>query len=528
MGARRAHRGRPTAAALRAWLLAAAAALGCAACGGGGGGASTAAITANSGGGGSSGGSSSGGGLITVDTATPIATISANQFGTNLAVWYDVSNAGTAAAIAATGAHLLRWPGGSYADQYHWQTHTGCGGIYVSPGSTFDDFISGVVVPNAAEVAVTVDYGSNGTCTGGGSPVEAAAWVAAVVAKGYNVHHYTVGNEVYGSWEYDLHAVPHDPASYAAAVGSATSGGYYQLMKAQDPTAQIGVVVANQASWDGIVLGRASYDFVELHEYLQAPGAESDDYLLNQAPAAITADIASLRGELAAAGRPADTPIFLGEVNSVYASPGKQSISIVNGLFTGLAFGELLDAGVPMNAWFMAVGGGCNGGADSSSAAAALYGWQNFGSYDQVSEGWAAGACAAGSPAVGAGTVLPSGYAEQLAASFATAHESMLRAHVDSSLPKVRAYAATQGSGFALLLFNLDESAGVEATVSLAGAANTVYAGVSTTYGKAQYDDSRSGSPSGPVAQNLGSVSVPLTLTLPAWSMTVLKLQAGP
>jgi hypothetical protein len=464
-------------------------------------------------------------GQITVNAASTIAPISANQLGTNMAVWYNVSNPGVAAAVAATGAHLVRWPGGSTSDTYHWATNTACNGGYANPGSTFDNFMQNVIVPNGNEVVLTINYGSNSACNGGGDPTEAAAWVADVVSKGYNVHHYTVGNEVYGSWEYDLHSVAHDPTTYANAVGTATSGGYYQLMKAQDPTAQIGVVVENQSSWDSIVLSKAKFDFVELHDYVQSPGAESDSYLLTQAPAAITAAIASLRSELVAAGLSASTPILLGEFNSVYTNPGKQSLSIVNGLFTGMTFGELLNDGVPMSTWYMATGGGCTGGADSSSAAASLYGWQNFGSYDQVSDGWGTGGCASNSQAVPAGTVLPSGYAEQLASSFAVAGNMMLSTSVSSSLANVRAYAATQGSGFALMLFNLDETASATVTVGVSNTSKSAFVANTVTYGKAQYDNSQNGVWTAPVAQSLGTVSAPVSVTLPPWSMTILKLQ---
>ncbi len=382
-----------------------------------------------------------------------------------------------------------------------------------------------VIVPNNDEVALTVNYGSNSACDAGGDPSEAAAWVAYIVSKGYNVHHYTVGNEVFGSWEYDLHSLKNDATTYANAVGTATSGGYYQLMKAQDPTAQIGVVVNIQSSWDSTVLSKASYDFVELHQYSQAPGAESDIDLLTKGPGAITAAIKSLRSELVAAGRPANTPILLGEVNSVYTNPGKQSLSIVNGLFTGLTFAEMLNDGVPMNTWFMAIGGGCSGGGDSSNVAAGLYGWQNFGSYDQVSDGWSMGGCASNSQAIPAGTVLPSGFAEQLVASFALAGNSMLNTTVASSLPNVRAYGATQGSGFALLLFNLDGATNTKVTLGIANSSKASYSAATVTYGKAQYDNSQNNEWTASVSQSLGTVSVPISITLPPWSITVLKLQ---
>lgn len=418
----------------------------------------------------------------------------------------------------------MRWPGGSLSDQYHWATNATCGGGYANPNSTFDNFMSDAV-PNGDEVVLTVNYGSNIACSGGGDPNEAAAWVQEVVTKGYNVHHYTVGNEEYGSWEYDLHTVKNDPTTYAAAVGTSTSGGYYQLMKAKDPTAQIGVIVENNAAWDTIVLKNAEYDYVELHNYVQAPGAESDVKLLTLGPAGYTAAIKSLRAELVADGKSASTPILLGEFNSVYTNPGKQSLSIVNGLFTGMTFGELLNDGVPMNTWWMAIGAGCGGGGDSTAVAATLYGWQNFGTYGQVSDGWSAGGCATGSQAIARGAVLPSGYAEQLASSFAVAGNNMLAATVAVTLPNVRAYAATQGSGFALMLFNLSETASATVTVGVTNTSRTSFSGSTLTYGKAQYDTSQTGVWTGPVSASLGTVSAPVSVTLPAWSMTVLTLK---
>ena len=40
---------------------------------------------------------------------------------------------------------------------------------------------------------------------GGGDPTEAAAWAAEAVRKAMPPSHVTVGNENYGSWEFDLH-----------------------------------------------------------------------------------------------------------------------------------------------------------------------------------------------------------------------------------------------------------------------------------------------------------------------------------
>ena len=38
---------------------------------------------------------------------------------------------------------MMRYPGGSYADIYHWKDHTAPGG-YVAPNTDFDAFMAGV------------------------------------------------------------------------------------------------------------------------------------------------------------------------------------------------------------------------------------------------------------------------------------------------------------------------------------------------------------------------------------------------
>jgi hypothetical protein len=107
----------------------------------------------------------------------------------------------------------------------------------------------------------------------------------------------------------------------------------------------------------------------------------------------------------------------------------------------------------------------------------------------------------------------------------------MLNAQVASST-SIRAYAATQGSGYAVWLFNLDENKYTPIDLTLQGAAKPSFSVSTTTYGKAQYDDSQPppGGPgvwTGPVSQSLGAVasSAAIGLTLPPWSMTVLVAQ---
>ncbi len=439
--------------------------------------------------------------------------------------WYDFTTSGSLTAVKSLGVKLIRWPGGSASDTYHWQTNTECAGGYVAPNTTFDNFVATVIQPGGYDLAVTLNYGSNAACTGGGDPTEAAAWVAHAKTLGLTGVHWTVGNENYGSWEYDLHAAKNDPATYAAAISGTT--GYYNLIKAQDPTAQVGAVVLGTSSldptgkWDKAVLATGAYDYVELHYYAQNPGNESDSFLLGQGVSNLTTLINSVKTELAAAGHP-NTPIYLGEYNSVSSNPGKQSVSIVNGLYTGMAIGEVLNDGVPMATLWQSIGAGCStGGNDSTS----LYGYQTIGSYGELADNWPNPYGCVGAPAIALGTKMPSGNAMWLAAQFAVAGNHMLPVTVPASLTTVRAYAATQGSGYALMLFNLDQNNPVTVNLNLSGATAASFTATTIVYGKKQYDDSASNVWTGPVTTSLGVTTATPSITLPAWSMVVVQLK---
>jgi hypothetical protein len=460
---------------------------------------------------------------VIVDASKKIAPISGRQIGTNMAGFFDITQGGSLSAMKATGTRFIRWPGGSNSDAYHWQNNSFCNGMYMNPNSTFENFMNLIAVPGNYEVAITVNYGSNQSCNGGGDPNEAAAWVKYVKDRSYNIHYWTVGNEVFGGWEYDLHNPAHDPSTYAGAMLG--SNGYYQKMKAQDPTAQIGVVAEgagwdNWDGWDKTVLSNAPYDFVEIHWYAQQPFQESDSYLLNQAPIDLRNVINTTRSELTQAGRSANIPILIGEFNSVAYNQGKQTTSIVNALFAGMAFGEVLNNNVQMATWWFGYGGGCNGGGNNSSS---LYGWQNFGAYDQVASNWSCNG-----DYVPDGVVMPNGRALNLVSQFAVPGNNMLSASIaDSSVSNVRVYGATQGAGYSVMLFNLDQSATKNITVGVSNAAGSSFSASTVAYGKQQYDDSRNGVWTGPVSKSLGTVGTSVAVSLPPWSMTVLKLQAS-
>ena len=461
------------------------------------------------------GGPSPGAGQISVDAAARGPAISRDVLGAAVATWSDITQPQIASSMGSIGLAMTRWPGGSESDTYHWQTNSVCGGNgYVYPASTFDNFMADIARPNNLDVAVTVNYGSNAACSAGGDPNEAAAWVAYAKAHGQIVKWWTVGNEVFGGWEYDLHTAAHDPVTYANAVSS----GYYPSMKAADPNAQIGVVVSDgySPSWDATVLRNAKFDFVEDHYYAQGPGNETDAYLLGQGVTDFANALGTLRATMNAAGVPPSVPIYVGELNSVYANPGKQTVSIVNGLFAGMAVAEMMKQGIPMATWWIAFGG-CSTGTNNAST---LYGWQNFGAYTLFSDG--NGECGSNIPI---GTPFPTARAYGLLSSFAPAGSQVIGTSIAAGAANVRAYASSNPGGYALLLFNLDPANTQTLSVTLSNTGRTTFSGNQTTYGKTQYDDSKSGVWTAPVNASLGTVGTSFNLTLPPYSMSVVSLR---
>jgi hypothetical protein len=490
-------------------------------------------------------------------TVTQVSSVTVNQtstgiavtnqiLGMNLAIWYDDVGNATAInnAFAQAGIKAIRWPGGSTSDDYHWQTPnstsspnlpfqcatvtgttTGAltGGTAWGGYSTFAEFVTSIVQGGSYDLALTANYGEDVTCANPGDPTEAAAWVSAAVTDGIHVSHVTVGNEEYGDWETDLHALPHDATTYA----SATVTGYYPDIKAADPTTLVGVSVnpGNSPLWDPTVLSNAkgSYDFVEYHYYPQTPGKESDTYLVQQAAQGLTTNIKTIKQELTTAGTP-NTPIYVGEMGSVYTNPGKQTMSITQGLYAGQILGEMMNDGVARATWWIGFGN-CNGTAGNDSSS--LYGWQDFGAYNVFSDGPSDGSC---SPWSTIGTMSPTARAYQLFSNVAVTGENVLTASVSGDTTDVRAYAATHSGGTALVLFNDNETASEAVSISLSGGASSSSDVSVITYDKAIYDQTNPANAGGavwaaPTTTDLGQQNLPLTLTLTPWSMNVIIIK---
>ncbi len=122
---------------------------------------------------------------VTVDVTTPRAVVPPFGLGLHSSVYDNALHAAEVPALLKeAGIALLRWPGGGYADNYHWSIHRMTPWFnnpampgYLGPGSDFGGFISLLTSFDGAAM-ITVNYGSNMTGDGPGEPMEAAAWVA--------------------------------------------------------------------------------------------------------------------------------------------------------------------------------------------------------------------------------------------------------------------------------------------------------------------------------------------------------------
>src|SRR4051794_38888536 len=184
---------------------------------------------------------------VTVNARAGLATVPGTALGVNDAVWdAELGTTAVSDLLKGAGVGMIRYPGGSYGDIYHWKDNTAPGG-YVAPNTDFDTFMASVRRVGGQPMIIA-NYGT-------GTPEEAADWVRyANVTKGYGARYWTIGNENYGNghygsnWEADDHS-DKSPAAYAAGVVA-----YARAMKAVDPSIKVGAVLTTPGNWpDGLV-----------------------------------------------------------------------------------------------------------------------------------------------------------------------------------------------------------------------------------------------------------------------------------
>ena len=233
--------------------------------------------------------------------------------------------------------------------------------------------------------------------------------------------------------------------------------------------------------------------FVVYHRYTQHPGGENDAVLL-QSASTWPNDAANLRQQLVDYLGPtsaARVELTVTENNSVYTRPGKQTTSLVNGLFYADSLSQLMKTEFNALLWWDLRD--IEDPAQNNSPT--LYGWRMYGDYGVVSYAVPAG------PA----DRYPTFYLAKLMKNFARGGDQVLSA--SSSYPGLSAYAAKAADGSVnVLLINKHPSLNLPATITLTGytpqSTATVY-----SYGKPQDTAAQTGAGSADIAQ--GVISVP-------------------
>jgi hypothetical protein len=524
---------------------------------------------------------SASGDVVVVNATQSQGSVGTSFLGVNLVSWDWYLNTGqTQQMVQNAGLGLFRFPGGSESDEFHFNLQPANQPVYSGPGTvaSMANFIASV---NGRGIA-TLNYGSGSPqeaaaflaylnapttsttpigfgeewSTNSGTWVQtdwktAGYWAAFRAATPlahddglnflrashpapFGIHYVEVGNEIYGSWETDYHGQggdsgkPHDPATYVAFAKQFAN--YAQQI---DPTISIGVDTGGVDTWTANVLQQCASQgftpgFLSDHNYVQEPGSENDSTLLLHTvsdPTNTSLDWANraagyrslLQQKLGATG--AGVALLATEFNSVSYDPGKQTTSLVNGLFTADSLGSLLNAGYTGGVvWDVR-----NSFETTNNNSPSLYGWRQGGDYGLLGSDGAA-------PSTGPYVPYPTYFAEQLVGKMVQPGDSVVQA--SSNDPNLSAYAVQQTNGHLdLLVINKNATTNLAATFQVSGFQAAAQAQI-WQYGKVQ-DTAQSQTPDGHSALANFVTNLPLsganfTYTFPSYSMTVIDLAVAP
>ena len=359
------------------------------------------------------------------------------------------------------------------------------------------------------------------------------------------ITYWEVGNEEYGSWEVDHHGtagpggastgVQHDPATYVAFAQQFAALAASIIKVAGLPGISIGIdsgdpTGGSDNNWTRNVLSIGLADgfvpgFISDHSYMQAPGSESDSFLLNSTVSDANSDLDwSTRYGLyqtmlqqTLGSQASAVKVLATEFNSVYSNPGKQTTSLANGLFVANSLGSLLDSGYSAGyIWDLR-----NGWDTSENNSNLLYGWRKAGDYGVI-----APSGQNNPPYANTYIAYPSYFAEQLASKIISPGGQVVSA--TSNYGDLDVYAVAEASGdLDLLVINTNPAAAVTNQFNVAGFQPTGAVQV-WQYGKAE-DTAQSLSSNGAAALTHTSTTLSLSganfsYTFPAYSMTVLDL----
>jgi alpha-L-arabinofuranosidase len=464
---------------------------------------------------------------LNVDATKVIRQTDSRWLGANTAVWdsnFDTST--TISLLSEMGTAILRFPGGSLSDEYHWASNNTLSNTW-HWATSFRNFIH-VATNVGAQAFITVNYGT-------GTPAEAAAWVRdANVTNHLGFKYWEIGNECYGTWETDTNAFPHDPYTYAVRAAA-----FYAQMKAADPSVKIGVVGApgddnysngytghpainprtGQAhnGWVPVMLSTlksqgVTPDFMVHHRYPQYtdpanPGSGDSDSFLLQCSTAWFSEVSQLRQEISDYFGSGGTNIELvcTENNNDSGAQGRQSTSLVNGLYYADSLAQLMKTELNAFVWWDLR----NGTDTSGSFAPELYGWRGYGDLGIIN---------------GLNTKHPTFYAAKLMRHFIEPGGRVLDASSDYSL--LSAYATrTASGGLSVLVLHKDPSTNFDAQLSISGfvpdPSFTVY-----SYGIAQDEAARTNAPASnqDISTNtVAGASPSFRYSFPPYSMTLFN-----
>jgi len=432
---------------------------------------------------------------LSINATQTVRAVEARWFSVNTALWDgNFDSAQTISLLREMGTMGLRGPGGSLSDEYDWATDTSGANTWQWQTS-FANFLH-IATNIGAQTFITVNYGTgssneaaawvayaNGATTntlplgtdkfgtnwqtvGYWASLRAASPLGLDDGKNFlriarpaplGFKYWEIGNEVYGGWETDSNSPPNDPYTYAVAAK-----GFLQQMRGVDPTIKLGVVVTpgednygntnhsvinprtgqSHHGWTPVMLAtlssnNAAPDFAIHHVYPEYTGQDSDPFLL-QASVSWPSDAADLRQQITDYVGSGGTNIELvcTENNSNSGNQGKQSTSLVNGLYYADSLGHLMQTEFNSLVWWDLR----NGTDTSGSFDATLYGWRTYGDLGMVN---------------GATNRDPTFYAAKLMRDFISPGDTIVSATSDYLL--LSAYAARRADGAVnVLVLNKD------------------------------------------------------------------------
>lgn len=409
---------------------------------------------------------------VTVNADEGLGVIPSTAYGLNSAVWDgQMNSAQTQGLLQQARIGMLRYPGGSYGDEYDWQNNTVTNG-YVAPGTDFDSFM-GTARKIGAQPILIANYGS-------GTPAEAAAWVKyANVTQGYGIKYWEIGNEIYGNgyygsgWETDTHSSL-SPATYASNLIQ-----YADAMKAIDPTIKVGAVLTLPGNWPDGVVGTGdsgdwnqtvlkdagpAIDFAIVHFY--PPGGQGAGVLND--PEQLPGELAQLRQEIDQYAGPNGPHIQIAETetdsnNYMDTQPGA--------LYAADTYLTSLENGVFTVDWWDTRNG-------ATTASVAPDGATDYGDEGLLSSGQCAGSACEPT----AGTPFPSYYGISMLSKLGRPGDTMVNAGADTRL--VSAHAVRNANGdLSVMLINKDPSSSYQVNLHYAGFTPSAAAPVVSAYG---------------------------------------------